>query len=155
MSWVTLKLPSVEEEVLGKAYDDRLMRRLLRYLRPYRGAVAVSLAFLLVQSLLQVVGPLLTKLAIDRYLAKSDKITHSWVDPMLSADPWRGLTQISALYLGALLLGFVCEVTQTYLMARTGQRAMFDLRRGLITKLQRLHLSYYHPHPLTPPVAPS
>jgi ATP-binding cassette subfamily B protein len=138
----------VEEEVLGKAYDGRLMRRLLRYLRPYRGAVAVSLAFLLVQSLLQVVGPLLTKLAIDRYLAKSAKIAHSWLDPMLSADPWRGLTQISALYLGALLLGFVCEFMQTYLMARTGQRAMFDLRRELMTKLQRLDLSYYDRNPV-------
>ena len=61
-------LGPVEEEVLGKAYDGRLMRRLLRYMRPYRMLVAVSLVFLLAQSVLQVLGPLLTKTAIDTYL---------------------------------------------------------------------------------------
>ena len=63
------KLKRVEEEVLGKAYDSRLMRRLLGYMRPYRGYVALSLVFLLLQSVLQVLGPLLTKIAVDRYLA--------------------------------------------------------------------------------------
>ncbi len=58
----------MEEEVLGKAYDGRLMRRLVRYLRPYRGTVVISLVFLLAQSMAQVIGPLLTELAIDRYL---------------------------------------------------------------------------------------
>ena len=126
------------------------MRRLVRYLRPYRGAVLVSLAFLLVQSVMQVVGPLLTKLAIDRYLAKPDLPTSSLgpMDRWLSADPWTGLTQISALYLGALIVTFLCEFTQTYLMARTGQRAMFDLRRELMEKLQRLDLAYYDRNPV-------
>jgi ATP-binding cassette subfamily B protein len=138
----------VEEEVLGKAYDSRLMRRLVRYLRPYRGAVALSLAFLLVQSLMQVVGPLLTKLAIDRYLAKSETPSSSPLDVWLSTDLWVGLTQISALYLAALLLMFLCEFTQTYLMARTGQRAMFDLRRELMQHLQRLDVAYYDRNPV-------
>jgi ATP-binding cassette subfamily B protein len=138
----------VEEEVLGKAYDSRLMRRLVRYLRPYRGAVALSLAFLLVQSLMQVVGPLLTKLAIDRYLAKSETPSSSPLDAWLSSDLWVGLTQISALYLAALLLMFLCEFTQTYLMARTGQRAMFDLRRELMQHLQRLDVAYYDRNPV-------
>jgi ATP-binding cassette subfamily B protein len=138
----------VEEEVLGKAYDSRLMRRLVRYLRPYRGAVALSLAFLLVQSLMQVVGPLLTKLAIDRYLAKSETPSSSPLDAWLSSDLWVGMTQISALYLAALLLMFLCEFTQTYLMARTGQRAMFDLRRELMQHLQRLDVAYYDRNPV-------
>lgn len=138
----------MEEEVLGKAYDSRLMRRLVRYLRPYRGAVALSLAFLLVQSLMQVVGPLLTKLAIDRYLAKPETPTSSPIDGWLSPDLWVGLTQISALYLVALLLMFLCEFTQTYLMARTGQRAMFDLRRELMQHLQRLDVAYYDRNPV-------
>src|SRR5579871_1834984 len=60
---IDYKLKGVEEEVLGKAYDSRLMRRLLSYMRPYRWLVLASLAFLLVQSVLQVVGPLLTKVA--------------------------------------------------------------------------------------------
>ena len=59
----------MEEEVLGKAYNSRLMRRLLTYMWPYRRLVAVSLVALIVQSVLQVSGPLLTKIAVDRYLA--------------------------------------------------------------------------------------
>ena len=58
---------SVEEEVLAKAYDSRLMRRLLGYLRPYAGYIALSLVFLVIYSALQICGPLLTKVAIDKY----------------------------------------------------------------------------------------
>ncbi|PYT14668.1 MAG: antibiotic ABC transporter ATP-binding protein [Acidobacteria bacterium] len=138
----------MEEEVLGKAYDGRLMRRLVRYLRRYRGAVFVSLLFLFAQSLAQVAGPLLTKLAIDRYLAKPDHPVTSPIDRWLASDTWAGLVQISALYLAALLVGFLCEFVQTYLMQRTGQLAMFDLRRELMEHLQRLDLAYYDRHPV-------
>jgi ATP-binding cassette, subfamily B, multidrug efflux pump len=138
----------VEEEVLGKAYDGRLMRRLVRYLQPYRGAVAVSLFFLLLQSVTQVAGPLLTKLAIDKYLAKPDHPATSPLDPWLASDVWTGLAQISALYLAALLIGFACEFVQTYLMQRTGQLAMFDLRRELMERLQKLDVAYYDRHPV-------
>ena len=58
----------MEEEILGKAYDSRLMRRLLVYLRPYKYVVVASLVLLVVDSLLQIIGPLLTKMAVDRYL---------------------------------------------------------------------------------------
>ena len=58
----------MEEEVLGKAYDARLMRRLVGYMKPYRALVAVSVLFLIAQSLFQVLGPLLTRTAVDRYL---------------------------------------------------------------------------------------
>jgi ATP-binding cassette, subfamily B, multidrug efflux pump len=139
---------TVEEEVLGKAYDARLMRRLVRYLRPYRGAVAVSLLFLLAQSLAQVAGPLLTKLAIDRYLSKPDHPVPSPLDGWLAAEPWAGLAQISALYLAAILTGFLCEFAETYLMQKTGQQAMFDLRRELMEHLQRLDLAYYDRNPV-------
>ncbi len=138
----------MEEEVLGKAYDGRLMRRLVRYLKPYRGAVVVSLFFLLLQSITQVAGPLLTKLAIDRYLAKPDTPTHSPLDPWLASDVWTGLAQISALYLASLLIGFACEFVETYLMQKTGQLAMFDLRRELMEKLQRLDVAYYDRNPV-------
>jgi len=138
----------VEEEVLGKAYDGRLMRRLVRYLKPYRGAVFVSLFFLLLQSLAQVAGPLLTKLAIDRYLTRPEHPVHSPLDHWLAADVWTGLTQISALYLAALLIGFGCEFVETYLMQRTGQLAMFDLRRELMERLQKLDVAYYDRNPV-------
>jgi ATP-binding cassette, subfamily B, multidrug efflux pump len=138
----------VEEEILGKAYDGRLMRRLVRYLRPYRGVVAVSLAFLVVQSLAQVCGPLLTQLAIDKYLARPDHPVTSLLDRWLSPNTWTGLTQISALYLAAVLIAFGCEFTQTFLMQRTGQYAMFDLRRELMSHLQRLDVSYYDRNPV-------
>ncbi len=138
----------MEEEILGKAYDSRLMRRLVRYLRPYRGAVIVSLVFLLAQSILQVVGPLLTKLAIDRYLAKPEHPSPTWLDGWLAPDPWTGLAQISALYLAAVLLGFLSEFVETYLMQRTGQFAMSDLRRELMEHLQRLDVAYYDHHPV-------
>jgi len=124
------------------------MHRLVRYLKPYRGAVVVSLVFLLLQSVAQVAGPLLTKLAIDHYLAKPDHPTPSFLDGWLSGDVWTGLAQISALYLAALLIGFGCEFIQTYLMQRTGQYAMFDLRRELMEKLQVLDVAYYDRHPV-------
>jgi ATP-binding cassette, subfamily B, multidrug efflux pump len=138
----------LEEEVIGKAYDGRLMRRLVRYLRPYRGAVVLSLGFLLAQSLAQVAGPLLTKLAIDRYLDKPDHPVTSPFDRWLAPDPWTGLAQISALYLAAVVIGFLCEFAETYLMQRTGQLAMFDLRRELMEHLQRLDVAYYDHHPV-------
>ncbi len=124
------------------------MRWLVRYLNPYRGAVAVSLVFLLLQSIAQVAGPLLTKLAIDRYLTKPDTPTHSPLDPWLASDLWTGLAQISALYLASLLVGFACEFVETYLMQRTGQLAMFDLRRQLMERLQTLDVSYYDRNPV-------
>ncbi len=138
----------MEEDVLGKAYDGRLMRRLVRYLRPYRAAVGVSLIFLVIQSLAQVVGPVLTQLAIDKYLAKPDHPVTSVLNRWLASDTWTGLAQISGLYLASVLIAFVCEYTQTYLMQRNGQFAMFDLRRELMAHLQRLDVSYYDHNPV-------
>ena len=138
----------MEEEVLGKAYDSRLMGRLLRYMRPYKSAIAASLALLLVNSVAQVIGPLLTKLAVDRYLAPAPAGSRSLFDSWLSADPWTGMAQLSAVYLAAILIGFLCDFGQAYLMQWTGQRAMFDLRRELMTHLQRLDVSYYDRNPV-------
>ena len=87
-----------EEEILGKAYDGRLMRRLLRYLIPYRSTVLVASAAMIFHSLLQVVGPFLTKVAVDRYLVATER-QPTFLDPFLSADPSTGLAQITGLYL--------------------------------------------------------
>jgi ATP-binding cassette subfamily B protein len=138
----------VEEEVLGKAYDSRLMRRLLRYMRPYRMLVGFSLVFLLAQSVLQVLGPLLTKTAVDRYLQQSSHPSPTFLDSFLPSDPWAGLARIGLLYLGVLLGTLVCEFAQMYLMQYTGQLAMFDLRRELMEHLQRLDLAFYDRNPV-------
>ena len=138
---------TVDEEVLGKAYDSRLMRRLLGYLRPYRWAVALALAAMLGHSGLQVVGPLLTKLAVDRYLAPAARAAGRW-EPHLSADPWRGLTEIALLYLAVIVGAFVLDFVQAYLMQWTGQRAMLDLRRQLMEHLQGADLAFYDRNPV-------
>jgi ATP-binding cassette, subfamily B, multidrug efflux pump len=138
----------VEEEVLGKAYDSRLMRRLLGYMRPYRGYVALSLVFLLLQSVLQVLGPLLTKIAVDRYLAPSPNRIPTLFDRYLPAGPWNGLAAVGILYLGVLLGTFVFEFVQVYLMQYTGQLAMFDLRKDLMAHLQGLDLAFFDRNPV-------
>ena len=136
----------MEEEVLGKAYDGRLMRRLLRYMAPYSGRIAAALGFLFLYSLLQVSGPLLTKLAVDKYLAPSGQ--GSPLDPWLSAEPVTGLTQIAMLYLAVLAGIFVTEFAQMYLMQYVGQLAMFDLRRELMAHMQKLDLAFFDRNPV-------
>jgi ATP-binding cassette subfamily B multidrug efflux pump len=142
----------VQEEVLGKAYDARLMRRLVRYLWPYRTAVAVSAVFLMLGSAAQVAGPLLTKLALDRYLVPPDhagaSVLEEWLNPWLARDVTTGLVQITGMYLATLLVVFVCEFVEAFLMQRTGQFAMFDLRRELMEHLQTLDLSYFDRNPV-------
>ncbi len=139
----------MEEEALGKAYDSRLMRRLLGYMKPYRAIVAASLLLLLVDSLLQIIGPLLTKLAVDRYLVPVQHAqTFPFLDKWLVRDPWTGLSQIALLYLSVVVLGFFFDFGQTYLMQWTGQKAMFDLRRELMAHLQQLDIAYFDRNPV-------
>ena len=136
----------MEEEALGKTYDTRLLIRLARYLKPYRSLVAVSVVTLIGHSLLQTVGPYLTKIAIDRYL-KPKPVT-SLLDGYLSADRFTGLNQIGALYLAMLLAGFFLQYIETYVMQYTGQKVMFDLRAQIFDRLQRLDVSYYDHTPV-------
>ena len=138
----------MEEEVLGKAYDARLMRRLLGYMRPYKKLVALSLLFLLAQSALQVLGPLLTKVAVDRYLQPDPAQSIPFLDARLPADPWRGLAIVASLYLAVLVGTFLFEFAQVYIMQYTGQLAMFDLRRQLMSHLQKLDVSYFDRNPV-------
>ena len=136
-----------EEEVLGKAYDARLMRRLLTYLRPYKWHVAVALGAIILKSVADVLGPLLTKIAIDKYLAKSPG-AHSWIGDRLSPTPLTGIAQIGGLYVGLLILTFTFEFIQTYLMQWTGQKVMFDLRRQIFRHLQEMHVAFFDKHPV-------
>src|SRR4029079_14880772 len=102
------------------------MRRLVGYMRPYRKLVGISLLFLIVQSALQVLGPLLTKIAVDSYIQPNPVRAVTSHGPSRPADAWTGLQRLGLLYLCVLAGSFVSEFAQTYLMQFTGQLAMFD-----------------------------
>ena len=122
-----------DEDVLGKAYDARLMRRLLGYLRPYSPQVAVAFGALVGGSALQLAQPYLMKVAIDRYIARHDP----------SGLPWVALG-----FLAVLLGSFVFEFVQTYVLQYVGQRIMFDMRMQIYGHLQRVDVQYYDQNPV-------
>jgi len=136
-----------EEEVLGKAYDSRLMHRLLTYLGPYKVQVVVALAATMLKSAADVAGPYLTMLAVDKYLAPKLG-RHSVLDRWLSSNPWTGIGQIARLYLFLLVFSFLLEYVQIYLMQWTGQKVMFDLRSQIFRHLQRMHVGFYDKNPV-------
>lgn len=122
-----------DEEVLGKVYDGRLMRRLLAYLAPYKLVVAVSLVLVLLISALKLVGPILTKIAIDDYIAAGDL---------------GGLNRIALIYLLALVAQFAISYFQIYIMNMAGQRVMADMRGEIFSHLQRLQPSFFDKNPV-------
>jgi ATP-binding cassette subfamily B protein len=136
-----------EEEILGKAYDSRLMRRLLTYLRPYRWQVTVAIVSIILKSFCDVLGPYLVKVAVDRYLAPV-KGAASGLWSWLSPSPLHGIAQISSIYFGLLLFTFLLEFLQTYFMQWTGQKVMFDLRSQIFRHLQRMHVAFYDKNPV-------
>jgi ATP-binding cassette, subfamily B, multidrug efflux pump len=141
---------SQEEEVLGKAYDSRLMARLLKYLRPYRWQVAIALVSIVLKSFADVLGPYLTKVAIDRYLAPAKgNVPGIW--SWLNSRPIIGIAQIAAIYVSLLVFSFLLEFLQTYLMQWTGQKVMFDLRSQLYRHLQRHGHCLLRPQSRGPP----
>ena len=137
-----------EEEVLGKAYDSRLMRRLLGYLRPYKIQVVVALIAIILKAFADVLGPYLTKTAIDKYLARGSGNGHSILDPVLSSQPMVGIAQIGGMYLSLLAFSFLLEFLQTYYMQWTGQKAMFDLRAHIFRHLQKMHIGFFDKNPV-------
>ena len=122
-----------EEEVLGKAYDARLMRRLLTYLRPHKWYVLSALLALIGDAVVQLAPPYLVKIAIDQYIAQGDLA---------------GLNNIALVYLAVLVAAFSLEYAQTYMMQMIGQRIMFDMRMQIYTHLQKLDLSFYDRNPV-------
>ncbi len=122
-----------EEEVLGKAYDARLMRRLLAYLRPHKWFVVGALVALIGDAVTQLVPPYLVKIAIDQYIAQGDLA---------------GINQIGLAYMAVLVASFSLEYGQTYMMQMIGQRIMFDMRMQIYAHLQRLDLAFYDRNPV-------
>jgi ATP-binding cassette subfamily B protein len=140
--------PPQDDEVVGKVYDGRLMRRLLTYLRPYRLQVALSAVAILVKAATDVMGPYLVKVAVDTYMTRAPQDQLSWLARHLSSAPMTGITQLALLYLGALLLTFGLEFVQTYVMQWTGQKIMFDLRSQIFRHLQRMSPSFFDRNPV-------
>ena len=138
-----------EEEVLGKAYDSRLMKRLLKYLAPYKWQTIVAICAILLKAGADVLGPYLTKVAIDKYLASSRASgPHPFLDSWLSSQPLVGIGEIAAIYVCLLMLSFGMEFLQTYYMQWVGQKAMFDLRSQIFAHMQRLHVAFFDRNPV-------
>jgi ATP-binding cassette subfamily B protein len=128
-----MSLTSDDTDAGGRGYDAGLLRRLLGYLRPYRGLTAVAITLLLSQSALALVGPRLTEHALDVAVPHKDL----------------GLLGLLAgLYLATLVLDFIVEYGGTLLMTYIGQRVMYDLRMEIFGHLQRLSITYFDRHPV-------
>jgi ATP-binding cassette subfamily B protein len=142
------KLAAVDDDVVGKVYDGRLMRRLLTYLRPYGLQTTLSALAIVIKAASDVMGPFLVKVAVDNYMT-ADKPAHpSWLARQLSPDAFTGITEIAALYLGALMLTFGLEFLQTYLMQWTGQKIMFDLRSQIFRHIQTQDVGFFDKNPV-------
>ena len=136
-----------EEEVLGKAYDSRLMKRLLGYLRPYWVQVTIALVSIVLKSAADVAGPFITLLAFDLYLAPKAG-SHPWFAQHLATNRLSGINQVCALYVGLLLFSFFLEFLQTYFMLWAGQKVMFDLRSQIFRHLQYMHIAFFDKNPV-------
>ena len=122
-----------DDALAPQSYDFQLLRRLLAYLRPHLGAVAAALALIVAQAGIDLVGPYLTKIAIDRHIARGDA---------------SGLARVAGLYLLALAAAFVVRFGQNYIMQMAGQRIMQDMRRQIFAHLQRLHVGHFDRNPV-------
>jgi ATP-binding cassette subfamily B multidrug efflux pump len=120
-----------DDDVIGKAYDARLMRRLLGYLRPHWRTVLLGLVVIVLTSLLQLVQPWLTKVAIDDYIARGDL---------------GGVGRVALLFLAVLAGVFVLEFAQTWISQTIGQRIMFEMRMAIYGHLQKVDVAFYDRH---------
>ncbi len=122
-----------DENLEDVYYDWGLFRRILSYLKPYRGLVILSIFLLFIVSLLNLAGPYLTKIVIDDYIQVSN------LD---------GLDQIALLYAGVLLGSFVCQFFQYILMQTIGQKVMFDIRTEVFAHLHRMSFKFFDRNPI-------
>jgi len=136
-----------DDDILGRAYDARLMRRLLAYVRPYRSAVAAAIAALLFGSATDLAGPWLYRIAIDRYIAPAG-VPHLPGGAGSSAGDLRGLAGVAVLYVVILAIGFVAHWFQSYLMQFVGQGVMADMRGQMFEHLQRLPMAFFNRAPV-------
>ena len=122
-----------EEEALGRAYDVPLMRRLLRYLRPYVTHVALTLLLLLLASATAIIGPWITQIVIDEAIPTRDT---------------KLLGLLIAVYVGTVALGSGLQYAQAILTTWLGQSVIYDIRSEIFEKFQRLDLKFYDKNPV-------
>jgi ATP-binding cassette subfamily B multidrug efflux pump len=122
-----------DEATLGKAYDAQLIRRLWGYVRPHRRLVVASMALMLTVSAVQLLQPYLIKLAIDDHIA-SGRL--------------EGLGRLALLFLAALVAEFGLRFGQLYVLQRTGQDVVFDVRMDVFAHLQHLSSSFFDRNPV-------
>lgn len=122
-----------EQSVMGKAYDSRLMKRLLKYIYPYRYYGLLAVILLLIMTLLQLAGPYLMKIAIDTYMAQKDLA---------------GLKWIVLIFLGVLIARGIFQFAQNILMEWIGQKIMAQLRLHIFSHLQRLPMQFFDRNPV-------
>ena len=122
-----------EDEILGKAYDARLMKRLLGYVKPYKHYVIFAIFLNVLVAALGPIRPYLTKIAIDKYIANSD---------------YHGLMIIGLLLFGSLLFQAVMQYLLTYYTQYLGQRTLYDLRTQLFNHIQKLALKFFDKTPI-------
>src|SRR5215510_9628768 len=125
--------PHTDDEILGKAYDQRLMRRLWVIVRPHRRLIYVSLVLFPSIAGLELLQPWLVKIAIDRHILAGD---------------WPGLTRVAAAYLACLLGLYALRVAVSFLTQTLGQRVMYDLRAALFAQLQRQDSAFFDRSPV-------
>lgn len=133
-----------EDEITGKGYDARLLRRLAGYLRPYRMLVVAAFIALVVASLAELAGPLLIGYGVDHALRPAVAAR-----PGMDLDPYRHtVLTVAMIYLGFLLLSFVTRYAQIILLNMLGQNIMYDMRTQIFSHLQRLQLSFFDRNPV-------
>ena len=123
----------IEDEVLGKAYDTRLARRLYGFLRPYRHYILLATLALLASSACQLAGPYLIKVALDNHI---------------TTGALEGFWKLLWLYLVVIGGDFLFRFVQIYLTNFLGQKTMYDLRMALFRHLQNLSLSFFDRNPV-------
>ena len=128
-----MREPGQEDEVLGKAYDARLMRRLWAFTRPHTRLVLATCALFPAVAVLELIQPYLIKVAIDDHILRRD---------------WAGLGGVAALFLLVLLALYALRAAQAYLTQLTGQRVIHDLRAALFAHLQRQDARFYDRSPV-------
>jgi ATP-binding cassette, subfamily B, multidrug efflux pump len=131
-----------EEEALGKAYDSRLMRRLLQYMKPYKWRVVLALVMVAIVTPLELAPPLIFRKAIDSYFVPALK----HVLPENAA--WSGIGWLSLLFFAVLAFDFLAQYVQIRIMQRVGQQTMYDMRREIFSHMQNLPMSYFDRNPV-------
>src|ERR1043165_7206565 len=126
-----------EEEQLGKLYDTKAARRLLRYLAPYQRLVVISLSLTIILNLVRQIGPLLVKWALDDYIKPASE------GRLQAATAFDGVMWLSLAYLLSLAVTLGIGYFQDVLLNTIGQRVMYDLRSEIFHKLQTIELASY------------